>query len=164
MTPSEALEKLLPSYRRYYNIIEENVTAPFDMEAEFISHNEQYYLVKAAKVADVDSCEYVYFKLSDHLTREEFIELDKTAWETGMSRVVPSFGHKNTDVALIIFANHIDKDCLDEVKRTRHYKSYCMSLKGYSNYRVVAVELSLKRFVTNRQGRSLKKMFVQYKK
>lgn len=164
MTPSEALEKLLPSYRRYYNIITENVTAPFDMEAEFISHNEQYFLVKAAKVADIDSNEYVFFKLCDSLSKNEFVEYDRVAWETGMQRVVPSFGHKNTDVTLIIFANHIDADCLELVKKTRHYKSYCMSFKGYSNYRVVAVELNLKRFVTNRQGQSLKKMFVQYKK
>lgn len=164
MTPLEALNEVFTSYERYYNIIRDNVTEPFDAEAQFISHNEQYYLIKAAKVADIDSNEYVFFKTEDVLTLEKFNELDKIAWDTGMSRVVPALSHKNTDVTLVIFADRIDNDCFVAVKKRRHYKSYCFSLKGYSNYRVIAVELKLKRFVCNRQGQSLKKMFVRYTK
>ena len=95
MTTREALEALLPSYRTYYNIISENVTQPFDAEAVFNSHNEQYYLVKKAKVADVDSNEFVFFKIVDVLDKETYEILDKTAWEEGIKRVEPSFGHKN---------------------------------------------------------------------
>ncbi|MCR5117462.1 MAG: hypothetical protein K6A97_08145 [Lachnospiraceae bacterium] len=162
MTTREALEALLPSYRTYYNIISENVTQPFDAEAVFNSHNEQYYLVKKAKVADVDSNEFVFFKTVDVLDKETYEILDKTAWEEGIKRVEPSFGHKNSDVTLVIIADRINVDCFERIKRAHHYTSYCFSLKGYSNFRVVALELKLKRLACNRRGKELRKMFLQY--
>ena len=36
MTSKEALQILLKSYWRYYNVKEEGVEAPFDAEAEFL--------------------------------------------------------------------------------------------------------------------------------
>ncbi len=164
MTTKEALDAIIPSYERYYNIITENVKEPFDKEAWFLSHNEQYFLVKAAKVDDVDSNEYVFFKTIDHLTLEEYERLCDISWEEGISRVKPYLGHKNTDVSLVIFADRIDNNCFEAVKKTRRYKSYSFSFKGYSNFKVVAVELKLKRFATNRQGRILKQMFMRYTK
>ena len=49
-----ALEKIIESFRRYYDVSTENVDLPFAAKAVFKSHNEQYFLVKAAKVADID--------------------------------------------------------------------------------------------------------------
>lgn len=46
---SEKLQKILKSYQRYYNVITENVPAPFTAYGEFLSHSEQYFLVKEAK-------------------------------------------------------------------------------------------------------------------
>ena len=53
MTASEALDKLLPAYSGYYTIKKENVTSPFNAEAEFTCHTENYVLVKAAKIAEI---------------------------------------------------------------------------------------------------------------
>ena len=50
MTKSEALEKVLLSFKRYYNIKQEDVTEPFAAEAEFRTHDEHYFLVKSAKL------------------------------------------------------------------------------------------------------------------
>ena len=86
----ETLNALLPLFRNYYNIKTEDVEEPFVAEAAFESHNEQYYLVKAAKVADVDMNEYVYFAKCDRLTNEELKKLDGIAWERGMSTITIS--------------------------------------------------------------------------
>lgn len=61
LTPGEALERVLRSYQTYYNIKTEAVEPPFAAEAIFGSHNEQYFLIKKAKVADIDTNETVYF-------------------------------------------------------------------------------------------------------
>ena len=50
MTAKEALEKLLPSFVRYYNIKTEEVAEPFSAEAEFYTHDESYFLFKEAKM------------------------------------------------------------------------------------------------------------------
>ncbi len=87
MNRADALDKILLSYRRYYDIKKEGVKPPFIAEAAFASHNEQYYLVKAAKVADVDSYEYVYIASDERLTLSKLMELDKASWEDGMSKL-----------------------------------------------------------------------------
>ena len=61
MDVSQALEKLLPAFRQYYTINNDTPTQPFVAEAEFRSHNEQYFLVRSAHIADIDSNEFVYF-------------------------------------------------------------------------------------------------------
>lgn len=57
LTPGEALGRILRSYQTYYNIKTEAVEPPFAAEAIFGSHNEQYFLIKKAKVADIDTNE-----------------------------------------------------------------------------------------------------------
>ena len=158
MTKEEKLESVLKAYTRFYNIKREEVEPPFDAEAEFISHNEQYILVKSAKIAEIDSNEFVYFKSVDRLTEETLTELDKTAWERGLSKVNPGPGHRNSDVSLIIIADKIDEDAFKLARKLKHSKSYLFTFHGWSNYKLIAIDLSDNRTTFNRQGRTLKKI------
>lgn len=158
MTKEEKLESVLKAYTRFYNIKRDDVEPPFDAEAEFISHNEQYILVKSAKIAEIDSNEFVYFKSVDRLTEETLTELDKTAWERGLSKVNPGPGHRNSDVSLIIIADKIDEDAFKLARKLKHSKSYLFTFHGWSNYKLIAIDLSDNRTTFNRQGRTLKKI------
>ena len=158
MKAREALPNLLKSYYRYYNVTEENVTPPFAAEAEFHSHEEQFFLVKQAKLSESESKEYVFFAVTEHLTLAQAMQLDEIAWETGMSRVFPHDGHRNTDVVLFILADVIDDDAKKFLKKLRRYKSYRHTLHGWSHYRVIAQEMSTEKPVFNRMGRQLKKL------
>ena len=156
---TEALDKLLLSYKRYYNITQDDSVLPFNALAELHSHNEQFFLVKAAKVADIDSNEYIYFSLQDELTPETAASLDKLAWKTGTSKVTPSSAHRNTDVSLIILADKITEEAKNTIKKLKHYKSYKFSFWGWSNYSLIAFDMSDKSFAYNRRGKDLKKLF-----
>lgn len=158
MTAREALPGLLKSFYAYYNVTEEHVTPPFAAEAEFHSHEEQFFLVKQAKLSESESKEFVFFAVTEHLTLAEAKLLDETAWDTGMSRVFPHDGHKNSDVALIVLADVIDEDAADYLKKLRRYKSYKHSLHGWSHYYVIAQEMSTGKAVFNRMGRQRKKI------
>ena len=152
------LQKLLHSFERYYNVREECVVAPFSAEAEFHSHNEQYFLVKSAHVADIDSNEYVFFAEEEELDYVLFEQLAQKAWEEGLSRVHPYSGHRNSDVTLIILANKISDNAFRFIKKEKKSKSYKFSLHGWSNFRALAYETSTGRTVTNRHGSVLKKL------
>ena len=89
LTPGEALERVLRSYQTYYNIKTEAVEPPFAAEAIFGSHNEQYFLIKKAKVADIDTNETVYFATEESLSKDRLLELDSIAWERGTANVQP---------------------------------------------------------------------------
>ena len=158
MTAREALPGLLKSFYAYYNVTEENVTPPFAAEAEFHSHEEQFFLVKQAKLSESESKEFVFFAVTEHLTLAQLKELDETAWNTGMSRVFPHDGHKSSDVVLFILADVIDEDAAKYIKKLRRYNSYKHTLHGWSHYYVIAQEMSTGKPVFNRMGRQRKKI------
>lgn len=158
-TKAEVLNKLLQSYKRYYNITQDDSICPFSAFAEFHSHNEQFFLVKSAKVADIDSNEYVFFALQDKLDSESLEQLDNLAWKRGISKVAPSYAHRNSDISLIIISDEISDKVKKEIKKLKHYKSYNFSFYGWSNYSLLAFNLSDKSFVFNRRGKDLKKLF-----
>lgn len=116
MSADETLNALLPLFTSYYNVTTEGVEEPFDAEAVFESHNEQYYLVKAAKVADIDTKEYVFFAKRDNLSADDFAKLDKVAWERGTSRAKPGYNHRSTDVTLVIIADTIEDAAKNMIK------------------------------------------------
>ena len=158
MNTDETLAALIPLFENYYNVNTENVREPFVAEAVFESHNEQYYLIKAAKVANIDMNEYVYFAKCDELGADDFRVFDETAGERGLANVTPSYDHRSTDVTLLIIADRIDSNIRKRIKRTRRYKSYKWGFNGWSNYRLVAIECSTGKAVYNRHGRSLEKL------
>ena len=136
-----AIKKLLPAFEQYYTIKNEDVTPPFCAEAEFRSHNEQYFLVRSAHIADIDSNEFVYFAAVDELNEAKLNELTSTAWDRGLARVHPHEGHRNSDVTLIIMARHITSDTKIKIKKTKLYKSYNFSFHGWSNFKLAAADL-----------------------
>ena len=155
MTHSEALDRLLAAYSGYYNINRETPAAPFAAEAVFNLHDEQFFLIRSAKISEADTREFVFFALADTLDMETFRRLDSAAWETGLSRVELTRNHRNTDVNLFILARHIPEEVKREVRKTRHYKSYRFGLRGWSSGRLIACDLTERTAVHNARGDNL---------
>ena len=158
MTSHETLEKILPAFQRYYDIIRDNVPAPFAASAEFHSHDEQYFLIKSARLSESDSHEYIYFAAIEHLDETTLTSLDEKAWEIGFSRVNPHPDHRNTDITLFIIADQITEEAFSMVPKIKRYKSYKFGFQGWTHYRLVAFEHTSGRAAYNRQGESLKKL------
>lgn len=151
-----ALEALLRSFQRYYDLKTDGVDEPFAAEAEFHAHSEQYLLVRAAHVADIDSNEYVFFAVTATLTADYAAELARAAWERGIARVRPYYGHRNSDVTLVVVADCIESSAVTRIQRLRYAKSYKCSLYGWSSFRILAYEAATGRAVYNRRGKDLR--------
>lgn len=158
MTPDEALERLLRSYTQYYDVVREGVEPPFAAEALFHSHDEQYFLVKSARLSEADSHEYVFFAVEEALDEARLRLLDEAAWSRGMERVRPHKDHRNSDVTLIVLAERMTPGAEAALKKLKRSKSYRFGLQGWSNYRVIALEVPSGRMAHNRMGRSLRKL------
>lgn len=159
MNGTEIFDKVLRSYEAYYDVKRETAEAPFQAEAIFRSHDEQYFLVKSARLGEAESNEFVFFSNVDHLDAAQLQMLDEKAWETGLGRIRPHAEHRNSDVALIIVTERADADVFALASKLKHYKSYRFGLQGWSHYRLVVLEASSGRVTYNHQGRSLKKLF-----
>ena len=158
MQISEALEKRLPSFWQSYTINKDTPADPFLAEAEFRSHNEQYFLVRSAHIADIDSNEFVYFAGVPELNEQALRELTSKAWEFGLARVKPHEGHRNSDITLIILADKITEEAQTAIKKTKLYKSYKFSFWGWSNFKLAAAELTNHGTYSNRLGKDYRKL------
>lgn len=158
MNKESIIEPLLSSFDAYYDVKREGVELPFIAEAEFHSQQNGYFLIKAAKLSESDSHEFVFFSKSDRLDLVYFKECIDTAWDRGMARTNPGPGHHYSDVTLVFVTDEIEDEVLKILPKTYRQKSYRHMFWGYSNLRLIAFEPSSKRIVYNRQGASLKKL------
>lgn len=156
MTEHEALEKLLRAYGDYYNIGRDK--PPFAAEAVFHSHEEQYFLIRAARIAEAESHEYIFFALESGLTAARLRELDAAAWNAGTARVVPHKDHRSSDIALIVLARQITPEAAALIPKLRHYRSYLFGFQGWTHYQLCAADLSAKRLLCNWQGRKAREL------
>lgn len=161
MTVAEALTKLLPSYEGYYDVIQENVLQPFSAEAKFISHQEQYFLVHSAKLSDIDSTEHIYFATEQNLTFNRLQELAETAWENGIKSVQPYYGHRNSDVTVVVICENADSDALKKCRKIKYSKTYKFMLHGWSNFKLAVVDISTGKAASNWQGGDLKSFLLK---
>ena len=159
MSPAQVLETLLKSYERYYNVQTEDVEPPFAAEAAFHSHDEQYFLIKSAKLSEAEAHEYVFFAVADLLTLKDAQRLDACAWERGTARAKPSAHHRSTDVALVVLAERIAPDAAAYIEKLKRYQSYRFTFHGWSHYQAIALETSTGILSYNRRGRELEKLF-----
>lgn len=161
---SELLEKVLSLFKKYYTITKNN-SGLFDAEAEFRSHNEQYVLVRSAKIADIDSNDFAYFKMVSILSAENVKTFCDEAWRAGLLKVVPYYGHRNSDVTLVILAERVSSDFFDVarvISKINFRKIYKCLLFGWSNFRLCVLDLSNGKCYCNRYGKNLKKVFYSY--
>ncbi len=156
MTSEELLQRFLEAYRVYFNVEEAALGEPWAARAVFSSVQEQYFLLKSAKIAGVESNEYVYFALRDRGDPEEVEELCRLAWEEGIARVHPGPEHKSSDVTLILITGEDPGEELRRaVRRIRYSKTYKM-LRGFSTFRVAVIGSPSGEAVYNSQGKLLK--------
>ena len=154
-----ALEELCKAYSGYYTINRESPAEPFAAEAEFRMHDEQYFLIKAAKYTEYDSNEFVYVAATERLDPQNFAELDARAWELGLKKVEPKKNHRNSDITLIILTDAMDSETEDLVRKAKHYQSYgFLGLRGWSHYRVIVYDLSEGKLIHNRMGENLREI------
>ena len=161
MEPTEAITKILPSFEQYYTIKKEDITPPFCSEAEFRSHNEQYFLVRSAHIADIDSNEFVYFADPDELTSEKLDELVNAAWTAGLAKVRPYNGHRNSDISLLIFTKALSPETASKISKTKLYKSYKFSFHGWSHFKLTVCNVSDMSIYSNRHGRDFVKLITR---
>lgn len=155
----EALNALLASYRRYYDVKTEGVAPPFVAEAVFNSHDEQFFLSRRVTLAESESHEYVFIAAEELVDLASIQRLDEAAWAEGLSRVKPHFNHRNSDIVLAVLAERISPEAKAYLRSVMRYQSYCLTFKGWSHYSVAALEVSSGEFLSNKRGRALKNVF-----
>ena len=157
MDKHTAMERIVDSFHRYYDVNTEDPIKPFHVEAVYRGIDQQYLLTKRARIFEVENYEYVYFYKTDRLTKALYDELEDKAWTDGIGRTHPHSNHKSSDITLVIVAENVDSDCERIIKNTNRHVSHKFGFHGYSAFRLVVCDLSNGSILSNRRGSSLRR-------
>ncbi|MEG1773888.1 MAG: hypothetical protein RR320_03430, partial [Oscillospiraceae bacterium] len=147
------LRHLLASYSTYFDVDTAHVVPPFCALAQFHSRSEKYVLVQSAQLWAAESHEYLFFS--------DCGRLDFSFWQTardstvsqGLALIKPHKEHMVSYLTLIILADHVDPDVRREITHCRFHRSFRLSLYGWCDLRVAAVDCSTGEIFTNRMGK-----------
>lgn len=153
----DLLERICASYSRYYNVKKSPGISGIDALAEFHLHDEQYFLVKKARLSEADVNEFVYFAVRDSLDSTELERLCDQVWEHGLAKAVPKTNHRSSDVTLVILAGSVTPEAARAAKKRKRSKTYKFGFWGYSHFRLVVYDLGADTCVSNSMGASHKK-------
>lgn len=159
----ERLNKLLDAYSHSYDIardVEEDDHL-WLATATYYLRDENYLISRQHVLSAVEQHEYLYFHVTDHLTAADLqtqIDLSKQA---GLRKVKPHKDHMFSNVGLIILANTIEPEAVKLLKKTRFRKNYRLSLWGWTEYQLAAMEVSTNRFYANPAGAGARKILEQ---
>ena len=92
------------------------------------------------------------------MNNEKLEELVNAAWNTGLAKVRPYNGHRNSDVSLLIFTKSISPETALKNKKTKLYKSYKFSFHGWSHFKLAVCNITNMENYTNRQGKDYAKL------
>ena len=159
ITLEQRLNKLLDAYSHAYDIdrdvrVEDTV---YPAMATYYLRDENYLISKQHVLSAVEQHEYLYFLLTDHLSADELqVHIDRTK-AAGLALIHPHKEHMFSNVGLVVLANTIDPDAKKLIKRTRFRKYFRLSLHGWTEYQLAAMETSTNCFLSNPAGKEARK-------
>ncbi len=159
ITLSAQLDKLLDAYSHVYDIDRDVPVGDtvYPAMATYYLRDENYLISKQHVLSAVEQHEYVYFYLTDHLTSDDLQTHIHQTRQAGLALVHPHREHMFSNVGLVVLANTIDPEAQKLICRTRFRKNYRLTLYGWTEYQLAAMEASTNRFFSNPAGKEARK-------
>lgn len=155
------LKRLLAAHEAWFDVTRDFHFAgrTFTGFAEFHSHGEQYVLSKRAKLWEVDTHEYIFFEIVEHLEEAIFRSDVDFMTAEAIRMVKPAPNHMSSNISLVIVADAMDADVEPLVRRTKFRKNHLLGLQGWTDLRIAVVDLAGGldgRILTNAAGKTLR--------
>lgn len=156
LTHEELTNALLRSYEAYYDIERVDDGSLLTATCDFHSTSERYVLVKRAKLWAAETNEYVFLFHVNELTMDSLAQCRDLALNRGMEKIHPHSEHMYSYITAIILCDKAQPDALELLERYRKSASFKLSLHGWMEYRIAAVDLSTGEVFANRKGKEVK--------
>ena len=156
MTKEAVLKKLLAAYSDRYDL-DTQTPSPFHASATYYLRDENYLVSRKHVLSALEQHEYVYFFLCEYLDVSTLETQIARSMEVGMSRISPHKEHMSSYVTLIILADHIAPEAGILLQKIKYRKYFRLAFHGWMEYHIAAMEVSTKRFLSNRAGREARR-------
>lgn len=148
---------LLDTLSAYYDIEPVKNRTPLQAICSFHARDSRYVLSKKAELWAAEHHEYLYLYSVSHLDLETLRSLWEQMLEDGIPRIKPHIQHMYTYLTAVIFYETAEADALEQLKRFKRRREFKLSLHGWMESRIAAVDRSTAALTVNRAGRTLKK-------
>ena len=152
-----ALSRLKEAYTAYYDIEERNDGTALKAICAYHNRASQYVLVKKAELWAAENHEYIYLWDAGHLDADLLEEIFRRTLADGEPRVKPHAQHMYTYLTAVALYDSADPAALEQLKKLKKRREFKLSLHGWMEFRIAAVDLSTGEITVNRAGKSLKK-------
>lgn len=167
MTGEDLLKKLLETFQSSYDIKQPyNINGDiYDAYAGFYASSSKYVLVKKAELWRVNCFEHVFFRYAKNEVTIETIHMFKKQIEEYIEPILvrqgkrwPEENHMYTYMtAVYICENGISREAEKAIRSFRYIKNYKLTIRGYSEARILAFDLQNNRVFGNRAAKELVK-------
>lgn len=119
----------------------------------FHSRDSQYVLSKKVELWAAEHHEYLYIYSIPHLDEAAVEEMFQKTLELGSPLVKPHAQHMYTYLTALVLCDQADEQALQVLQKKKHRREFKLSLHGWMEFRIAAVDLSTGEIHTNRAGK-----------
>ena len=148
---------LLGVYSAYYDVEEISEEGPLKALCAYHSRESQYVLSKKVELWAAESHEYLYLWDMEQLEEKGAEEIFARVLSDGEPRVKPHSQHMSTYLTAVILYESAAPRALERLKKLKKRREFKLSLHGWMEFRIAAVDLSTGDIATNRSGKDLGK-------
>ena len=154
---AEASQRLKSAFSAYYDV--EAIEDGTSLKALCSYHlrDSQYVLVKKAELWAAESHEYLYLWSLEQLREGDLEEIFHRVLEDGEPRIKPHAQHMYTYLSALVLYDRTESHTLARLTKLKRRWEYKLSLHGWMEFRIAAVDVSTGEITVNRSGRSMAK-------
>lgn len=153
----KAIEGLIKACAAYYDIEEIHDGTPLKALCAYHMRDSQYVLVKKAELWAAENHEYLYLWDIGTLDGAAVEKIFRHTLADGEPRIKPHTQHMYTYLTAVALYDSAQPDALERLKKLKKRREFKLSLHGWMEFRIAAVDLSTGEITVNRAGRAFGK-------
>lgn len=150
-------QRLLKAFSPHYDIDSIDDGSSLKAACAFHSRDSQYVLSKKVELWAAEHHEYLYLFSLPRLDEAAVEEICQKTLELGAPQVKPHAQHMYTYLTAVVLCDQADEQALHVLQKKKHRREFKLSLHGWMEFRIAAVDLSTGDIATNRSGKDLGK-------
>ena len=150
------LALMLQQYKPYFDITTYDDDAPLKNQCVFHSRSEKYVLSKKAQLWAAETNEYLYIFSVPTLNLDTYTVCRDRALALGMELVKPHSEHMYSYITAIILYDEAEEEALQALQQYKKSQNFKLSLHGWMEYRIAAVNVHTHAISANKSGKDVK--------
>ena len=150
-------QRLLKAFSSQYDIAPITDGSSLKAACAFHSRDSQYVLSKKVELWAAEHHEYLYLFSLPRLEEGAVEEIVSQTLELGSPLVKPHAQHMYTYLTALVLCDRADGQALRVLEKKKHRREFKLSLHGWMEFRIAAVDLSTGEITTNRAGKAFGK-------